>query len=290
MPTIISCAVTGNHTTRDHHPRLPCTTAEIAEACLDAAAAGASIAHIHVRDPESGKPSMELALYRDVVDRIREKNIELVVNLTTGPGARFIPSQEDPSVAAPGSSLTHPHVRVEHIIALKPDICSLDLNTMFSNGSAVINTPQAVTEMAAAIVAAGVKPELEVFDSGDIHLATDLLKRGALPSSPFFQIVMGVKYSASATPATLAYMKSILPEGSIFSAFGTGAAEFPMVAQSFLLGGHVRVGLEDNVYISRGRLARDNAELVEKAARILDDLGGSVATPSQAREILGLAA
>ncbi len=288
--TIISCAVTGNHTTREHHPELPITPTEIALACLDAAVAGASIAHIHVRDPETGKPSTDLSLYREVVERIRAKNGDLLINLTTGPGARYIPSETDPKVAAPGSSLTRPSIRVEHVVTLRPEVCSLDLNTMFSNGSAVINTPQAVTEMAAMISAAGAKPELEVFDSGDIHLANDLLRKGVLQSPPFFQIVMGVKYGASASPATLAYMTSLLPDDAVWSAFGISAMEFPMVAQSYLMGGHVRVGFEDNVYISKRRLARDNAELVEKAARIVTDLGGEIATPDEARQILGLAA
>ncbi len=288
MSTIISCAVTGNQTTREHHPELPVTPEEIATSCLEAAAVGASIAHIHVRDPATGKPSMELKLYREVVERIREKNSEIIVNLTTGPGGRFIPSDEDPKVAAPGSSLSLPHVRVEHVVELKPDICSLDLNTMFSGSSVVINTPKNVSEMARLIYASGVKPELEVFDTGDIHMARYLLKHNVLKAPPFFQIVMGVKYGASATPATLTYMHSLLPPDAVWSAFGIGATEFPMVAQSFLLGGHVRVGLEDNVYYSKGRLARGNAELVERAARIITDLGGSVATPAEARQILGL--
>ncbi len=286
--TIISCAVTGNHTTREHHPRLPVTPAEIATACVDAADAGASIVHIHVRDPETGRPSTSLDLYREVVRLIRDRDRDVLVNLTTGPGARFVPGRFDPKVAGEGTTLTTPEVRVEHVVALRPDICSLDLNTMFSNGSVVINAPDAVAEMARRIRGAGVKPELEVFDSGDILLAKDLLKQGVLDGAAFFQIVLGVRYSATATPATLAHMASLLPPGSVWSAFGIGASAFPMLAQSFLLGGHVRVGLEDNVYLARGELARDNAQLVEKAVRILRDLGGTVATPASARRILGL--
>ncbi len=286
--TIISCAVTGNHTTREHHPRLPVTPAEIAAACLDAAAAGASIVHIHVRDPETGRPSTSLDLYREVVRLIQDRDRDVVINLTTGPGARFVPGRVDPKTAGEGTTLTTPEVRVEHVVALRPDICSLDLNTMFSNGSVVINAPDAVAEMARRIGGAGVKPELEVFDSGDILLAKDLIKQGVLDQPAFFQIVLGVRYSATATPATLAYLASLLPPGSVWSAFGIGAFAFPMLAQSFLLGGHVRVGLEDNVYIARGELARDNAQLVEKAVRILRDLGGTVATPASARHMLGL--
>lgn len=284
--TIITCAVTGNITSRENHPELPVTPQEIAKASLDAADAGASIVHIHVRDPETGKPSMEVSLYAEVVRLIREQNRELLINLTTGPGGRFIPSEHDPKVAAPGSSLTTPDKRVEHVVTLKPDICSLDFNTMFSGSSVVINTPTNLAKMAGAIQAAGTQPEYEVFDTGDIHLVKDMMKQGKLPFKPLFQMVLGVKYGAAATPETLMYMKSLLPEGAVWAAFGLGRMAFPIVAQSFLLGGHVRVGLEDAVYIDKGVLARDNAALVEKAVRIVQDLGGTIATPHDARQIL----
>lgn len=287
--TIITAAVTGNITTRDHHPELPVTPAEIAKASLDAARAGASIVHIHVRDPATGKPSMELDHYREVVERIRNENADLVINLTTGPGGRFIPSDHDPQVAAPGSSLTTPERRVEHIVALKPDVCSLDFNTMFSGASVVINTPRNIKIMADAIQVAGTQPEYEVFDTGDIHLVNDMVARGQLPFLPMFQIVLGIKFGAAATPETLMYMKSLLPQDAVWAAFGLGRMAFPMVAQSFLLGGHVRVGLEDNVYLEKGVLAPDNAALVAKAARIVEDLGGVIATPKDARRILKLA-
>lgn len=284
--TIITCAVTGNITTRDHHPGLPVTPREIATASLDAADAGASIIHIHVRDPETGKPSMEVDLYAEVVRLIRDKNREVLINLTTGPGGRFIPSEHDPKVAAPGSSLTTPEKRVEHIVALRPDICSLDFNTMYSGTSVVINTPGNLAKMAQAIKTAGTQPEYEVFDTGDIHLVNDMMRQGKLPFEPLFQLVLGVKYGAAPTPETLMYMKSLLPENAVWAAFGLGKMAFPMVAQSFLLGGHVRVGLEDTVQIERGVLAPDNAALVAKAARIVRDLGGVIATPSDARRIL----
>ena len=287
--TMVTCAVTGNITTREHHPELPVTPRQIAQASLEAAEAGASIVHIHVRDPETGKPSMDVDHYREVVDLIRRDNTELLINLTTGPGGRFIPSDGDPKVAAPGSSLTTPDKRVEHVVALRPDICSLDFNTMYSGSSVVINTPANLVKMADAIRDAGTQPEYEVFDSGDIHLVNDLMAQGKLPFNPLFQIVMGVKYGASATPETLMYMKSLLPKDAIWAAFGLGRMSFPMVAQSYLLGGHVRVGLEDAVFLDKGVLAPNNAALVEKAVRIVRDLGGTIATPQQAREILKLA-
>jgi uncharacterized protein (DUF849 family) len=288
MPTILSCAVTGNITTRAQHPGLPVTPQEIATACIESAKAGAAIAHIHVRDPATGAPSMALELYREVVERIRDSGVDVLINLTTGPGGRFIPSADDPKIAAPGTTLLPPDRRVEHIVALKPDLCSLDLNTMWSGSSVVINTPANVTRMAQAIRAAGVKPELEVFDSGDIHLARQLIADGVLDQPALFQIVLGVRYGFGASPETLAYARTLLPPDAAWAAFGIGRMEFPMVAQAWLLGGHVRVGLEDNIYIAKGKLAPSNAALCEKAVRIVRDLGGEIATVAEARAILGL--
>jgi uncharacterized protein (DUF849 family) len=288
--TVISCALTGNLVTPEQHPALPVTPKQIAQAALDARAAGAAIVHIHVRDPETGRPSMRLDLYREVVERIRDSGSDLIINLTTGEGGRFAPSEDEPRVAGPGTTLVHPLVRVEHIVALRPDICSLDFNTMNSGRQVVMNTPGNVRKMAEAIVGAGVKPELEVFDTGDIHLANDLITEGLLPGKPFFQIVTGVKYGCSATVETLAYMKSLLPADVIWSAFGIGAREYPMLAAAFLLGGQVRVGMEDNIYIRRGQLTRDNAELVEQAVRLLDLLGSEPASPDEARAMLELPA
>jgi len=286
--TIISCAVTGNLVRPDQHPHLPVTPAEIAQAAIDACRAGAAIAHIHVRDPATGKPSLDLELFREVVGRIRDSGSEVLINLTTGEGGRFAPSEDDPRVAGAGTTLLHPLRRVEHVVELKPDLCSLDFNTMNSGAHVVINTPANVRKMAAAIVEAGVKPELEVFDSGDIHMATDMIAEGLLPGRPFFQIVTGVKYGCASTPEAIAYMKSILPPDAMWSAFGIGRHEFPVLAVSHALGGHVRVGMEDNIYIRRGELVRDNAQLVEQAVALLDVLGTEPATPAQARTILGI--
>jgi uncharacterized protein (DUF849 family) len=287
--TIITCAVTGNITKPEDHPALPVTPQQIANACIEAAQAGAAIVHIHVRDPLTGKPSMDVALYREVIELIRRADTELVINLTTGPGGRFIPSDEDPKIAAPGTTLLPPEKRVEHILALKPDICSLDLNTMNSGGDVVINTPKNVTRMANVIREAGVKPELEIFDSGDVHLALDLIKDGVLDGPGLWTFVMGVKYGFAATPETLLYARNLLPAEAIWSAFGIGRFEFPIVAQSWIAGGHVRVGLEDNLYISKGVLAQSNAALVSRAREIVCSLGGEIATAREARQQLGLA-
>jgi uncharacterized protein (DUF849 family) len=264
------------------------TPKEIAEAAIGAARAGAAVVHIHVRDPETGRGTMKLEYYREVVERIRDSGVDVLINLTTGEGGRFRPSDDDPKVAAPDSTLTHPEKRVAHVVELKPDLCSLDLNTMFSGTAVVINTPKNVTVMAKAIYEAGVKPELEVFDTGDIHLGKALIDQGVLHAPTLFQIVLGVKYGANPSPQTLAYLVSILPENSQWAAFGMGRMEYPMLAQAWLLGGHVRVGMEDNVYIKKGVLTEDNAELVRKAIHIIDELGGVVATTPQAREMLGL--
>ena len=287
---IITCAVTGNLTTPEQSPHLPITPQQIAEACLGAADAGAAIVHIHVRDPLTGRPSMLLDHYVDVVQRIRARNPELILNVTTGPGGRFVPSQDDPKVAAEGTTLMLPEKRVEHIAALRPDICTLDLNTMNSGREVVINTPGNVRRMAKVIAEAGVKPEIELFDSGDIALMRDLLADGTLHGPVLCSFVMGVRYGFQPSPETVLYARDLLPHDAEFTAIGIGKAAFTAVAQSYLAGGHVRVGLEDSVYLSHGRLATSNAEMVAKTRRIVEDLGGSIATFKEARGIVGLPA
>jgi uncharacterized protein (DUF849 family) len=285
---IITCAVTGNQTTPEMTPHLPITPAEIADACLGAAEAGAAAVHIHVRDPQTGRPSMEIDYYRDVMDRIRARDRDLIINLTTGPGGRFVPGVDDPKVAGPGTTLMRPEDRVEHIALLRPDIATLDLNTMNSGKQVVINTPDNVRRMAAVINKAGVRPEIELFDSGDIALCSDLLRDGTLQSPVLCSVVMGVKYGFQPSPETVLYARSLLPPGTIWTAFGTGRMAFPMVAQAFLAGGHVRVGMEDAIYLSRDVLAQSNAAMVEKARDIVEALGGQIATARQAREMLAL--
>jgi uncharacterized protein (DUF849 family) len=287
---IITCAVTGNLTTPEQTPHLPITPEQIADACLGAADAGAAIVHIHVRDPLTGRPSMLLDHYSDVVQRIRARNPELILNVTTGPGGRFVPSKDDPKVAAEGTTLMVPEKRVEHIAALRPDICTLDLNTMNSGREVVINTPGNVRRMAKVIAEAGVKPEIELFDSGDIALMRHLLADGTLQGPVLCSFVMGVRYGFQPALETVLYARELLPHGAEFTAVGIGKAAFTTVAQSYLAGGHVRVGLEDSVYLSRGRLATSNAEMVAKARRIVEDLGGAIATVEEARRIVGLPA
>jgi len=287
---LITCAVTGNLTAPEQTPHLPITPEQIATSALEAAAAGAAIAHIHVRDPATGKPSMSLDLYREVVDRIRAVNAELILNITTGPGGRFVPSDEDPKIFAPGTTLMRPELRVEHIAALKPDICTLDLNTMNSGAQVVINTPGNVRKMAQIIRESGVRPEIELFDSGDIALLQALVKDGTLDPAPLCSIVMGVQYGFQPLPETVLYARNLLPPGAIWTAFGIGRWSLPMVAQSLVAGGHVRVGMEDAVYLARGTLAPSNAALVEKARGIIEAIGAEILTTREARSLLKLPA
>lgn len=289
MPTILTCAVTGTFPTRQHNPALPVTPEEIADACLGAATAGAAICHIHVREPSTGLPSMKLEYYREVVRRIRESGSDLIINLTTGAGGRYVPSDDDPAKAAPATTLTTPEARIAHVIELKPEICTLDLNTMWFGGGAVINSPRSIAIMAEAIYAAGVKPEMEVFDTGDIVLANELVTNGTLRTPGFFQLCMGLKYGMPPTPEMMAMAKSMLPANSVWSGFGPGQHAFKMLAQAYSLGGNCRIGMEDTVHIARGEPAPSNAALVEKAVRIIKELGGRPATPAEARAMLGLA-
>ncbi|MBI4623698.1 MAG: 3-keto-5-aminohexanoate cleavage protein [Verrucomicrobia bacterium] len=287
-PTILTCAVTGSFPTREQNPALPVTPAKIAEACIGAAKAGAAICHIHVRDPETGRPSMKLEYYREVVKRLRASEVDLIINLTTGPGGRFIPSDDDPAKAAPGTVLTTPEIRTEHVVELKPEICTLDLNTMWFGGGAVINSPRNLKIMAGRMYAAGVKPELEVFDTGDLLMAQDLVADGTLQLPALCQIVTGIKYGMPSSPEAMLLARSLLPKNCEWAAFGAGRHAFPMLAQAFILGGHCRIGMEDTVHLAKGTPAPGNAALVEKAVRIIRDLGGKVATVAEARNLLGL--
>jgi uncharacterized protein (DUF849 family) len=289
MPsTIISCAVTGSAPTPDRNPAVPVTPAEIATSAIDAAKAGAAIVHCHVRDPQTKLPSMDPALYREVTERIRDSGTDVIINLTTGPGARYIPSADVPGQAAPESTMCTPERRVIHIEELSPDICSLDVATMNFNKHVFLNHPDHLATMAKRVRAAGAKPELEVFDTGHIVLAKQMIEDGLIDAPPFFQFCLGITYGAPANVETVLLMRSMLPQNAVWSAFGISRFQFPIVAAAVLLGGNVRVGLEDNIYLDKGVLAPSNAALVEKAARIITQLGGSVASVAEARARLGL--
>ena len=289
MKTIITCAVTGAVTSKEQTPYLPVTPEEIANSALEAAEAGAAVVHIHVRDPETAKPSMDVELYRDTVDRIKKHNTDVLINLTTGPGALYIPSRDKLSQGAPGSLLLHATERIKHIEIIKPDLCSMDFNTMHqAEGGIRINHKLITKRMVELVQAAGTKPELEIFDSGDFRIAKEFVADGTIKGDPFWQFAMGIKYGWDATPNSLMYAYRDLPPNAVWSAFGIGRMEMPILAMTAILGGHVRVGMEDNIYLEKGVLAKTNAELVEKAVRIVKDLGGQVANYIEAREIFNL--
>jgi len=287
---IISCAVTGSADTPGRNPAVPVTPEQIANSSLDAAKAGAAIVHIHVRDPQTSKPSMDVAHYREVVERIRASGSDVLINLTTGPGARFSHDENDPSKPGPDSVLRSPEQRVRHVVELKPDICSLDMGSLNMGDRVFVNRPSHLQKMAEAIKNAGVMPELEVFETGHLLLAKTFLDKGYVKPPGMFQICLGITWGQPATPEAMTYMRSLLPPQAPWFAFGISLHQFPMVAQTVLLGGHPRVGLEDNIYLEKGKLAPSNAALVEKAAKIIEVLGDTVATPREARQILGLAA
>jgi len=285
---VISCAVTGGADSAHMSPHVPVTPAQIAAEVLAARAAGAAVAHIHVRDPATGKPSRDLALYRETVARIRDAGSDVLINLTTGPGARVVPNDEDPARMGKGSNLVLPEERVAHVLELRPDICSLDVATMNFGQHAMVNVPRHLEAMARLIRDAGVKPELEVFDLGHVALAARMIADGHFEGTPFLQLCLGVPWGAPATTEAMLAMRGGLPAGAVWSAFGISRHEFPMVAQAAVLGGHVRVGLEDNLYLERGVLAPGNAALVERAAIIVRAVGAAVATPAEARALLGV--
>ena len=284
---MISCAVTGSADTPGRNPAVPVTPQQIADSAIDAAKAGAAIVHIHVRDPETTKPSMEFDHYREVVERIRGSGTDVVINLTTGPGGRFVPGLDDPFKVGPATTLRSAKERVQHVVKLRPEICSLDMGSMNMGNTVFVNSVGYLEAMATAIRDAGIVPELEVFEAGQILHARKLIETGHIKPPGMFQLCLGISWAQPATPEAMAYMRSLLPPDSPWFAFGISLHQFPMVAQAVLLGGNVRVGMEDNIYLERGQLAPSNAALVEKAAKIIEILGDQVATPADARQMLG---
>ena len=286
--TIISFAVTGGADSLPKHPGVPVTPEQIANAAIEARNAGATIAHIHVRDPKTGKASQSIDYYRAVVERIRASGCDILINLTTGPGSRFVPSDDNPKVGGPGTTMTPPLDRVRHVVELLPDICSLDVGSMNFGETGFVNTPAHLRTMAEAIAKTGVKPELEVFEPGHVMLARRMIEDGRIATPPLFQICLGIPWGTPATPESMLYMRNLLPPGAIWAGFGISRMEFPMVAQAVILGGHVRVGMEDNLYIDHGVLTPGNGALVERAVSIVRLLGAEPASPADARAMLGL--
>jgi uncharacterized protein (DUF849 family) len=267
---IITCAVTGAGDTVAKHAGVPVTPESVAEAAISAAQAGAAIAHIHVRDPETGQGSRDVALFSKAVELVRASDTDVIINLTAGMGGAWFPSDKDPAMPGPGTDNVGPEERLAHVEVLQPEICSLDCGTMNFGDN----------EM-------GVKPEMEVFDLGQIRFARQLIDEGLIDSPPLFQICLGIPWGAEADTESMLAMRNALPPGANWAGFGISRMEMPMVAQAVLLGGNVRVGLEDNLYLERGVLA-SNAQLVERAVEIIERLGARVVGPDEAREQLGL--
>lgn len=287
----VTCAVTGAGDTVGKHPGVPVTPAQIADAAIEAARAGAAIAHIHVRDPETGKASRDVKLYKEVVERIRASDVDVVINLTAGMGGDLVlGSGERPLPPNPdGTDMAGPLERLAHVEALRPEICTLDCGTMnFSLGDYIMtNTPSTLRAMAAHVQKLGVRPELEVFDTGHLVFVKDLIKEGLIDDPAMIQLCMGIPYGAPDDPLTLMAMVNQMPPGAVFSAFSIGRHQLPYAALAAIAGGNVRVGLEDNIYLERGVLA-SNGQLVERAATILRAMNCRILGPREVREKLKL--
>ena len=286
----ITCAVTGSGATQDRSPHVPRSPEQIANSAIDAAKAGAAVVHCHVRDPETGKPSRRLDLYREVTERIREANVDVVLNLTAGMGGDIVfGSTERPLPPVAGTDMVGAAERVEHVADCLPEICTLDCGTMnFAEADYVMtNTPGMLTAMGRMMTALGVKPEIEAFDTGHLWYAKQLVEDGVLAGPALVQLCMGVPWGAPDDLNTFMAMVNNVPKDWTFSAFALGRNQMAYVAASVLAGGNVRVGLEDNLWLGKGQLAT-NAQLVERAANIIENLGARVIGPEEVRAKLGL--
>ncbi|MGC9410399.1 3-keto-5-aminohexanoate cleavage protein [Streptomyces sp. DZ1-3] len=286
---IITCALTGAGDTVRKSPHVPVTPEQIARDAVAAAGAGAAVVHIHVRDPGTGAPSRDPKLYREVVERVKETGTDVVINLTAGMGGDLVVDPDDPLTHLPGTDLVGGLERLPHVEDLLPDICTLDCGSLnFGDGSNLyVSTPDMLRAGARRIQELGVRPELEIFDTGQLWFAKQLLAEGLLDDPAVFQLCMGIPWGAPADPGVLQSTVNMLPDGARWASFALGRMQMPWVAQSILLGGHVRVGLEDNLYLGKGNKAT-NAQLVERAVTITESLGARVATPDEARATLGL--
>lgn len=286
----ITCAVTGSGGTQDRSPHVPRSPEEIAESAIAAAKAGAAIVHCHVREPETGKPSRRVELYREVTDRIRAAEVDVVLNLTAGMGGDLVlggPEKPLPPVA--GTDMVPGSERLEHVRQCLPEICTLDCGTMnFAEADYVmVNTPGMLQAMGAEMEALGVKPEIEAFDTGHLWYAKELARLGVLKEPALVQLCMGVPWGAPDDLNTFMAMVNNVPAGWTFSAFSLGRHQMAYAAATVLAGGHVRVGLEDNLWLDKGVLAT-NAQLVERAVGIVERMGARVMTPAEVRAKLGL--
>lgn len=284
----LTCALTGSGDSHLKHSGVPKSPEEIAAAAVEATKAGASIIHMHVREPETGTPCRKLELYEETVKLIRSSDVDIVINITTGMGGDWVPDSVDPSMPGPGTDMATPEERMEHILKCRPEICTIDCGT-FNDGQNMtyIATLDQLRATVRQLKGTGVTPEIEAFDLGFLWQAKILINEGLLPPNTLFQLCMGVPFGAEATTSAVLAMRDHIPQGFNWCAFGIGRDEFPMLAQAFVMGGNVRVGLEDNIYLGKGQLAT-NGQLVEKGKNMIENLGGSVMTPAEAREAFGL--
>ena len=287
---VVTCAVTGAGDTVDKHPAIPVTPEQIANSAIEAADAGAAIVHLHVRDPETGKGSRDINLFKETVEFVRNSGRNVLINLTAGMGGDLVVDDGNPEVPAEGTDLISAEERMAHVELLRPDIATLDCGTInFDNANYVyIQTPNMLRAMAARYAEIGVKPEMEVFDLGHLRFANQMVSEGLIKGRPMYQVCLGIPWGAGADSATMTAMVGQLPRDAFWSGFGISRTQMPMAAQAMLLGGNVRVGLEDNLYLEKG-VPASNAQLVEKAVRIIRDLGGQICDADQARERLGIA-
>jgi uncharacterized protein (DUF849 family) len=288
----VTCAVTGAGDTTGRSDRVPIAPADVAEAAIEAARAGAAVAHIHVRDPATGKGARDPRLYREVVERVRAADVDVVLNLTAGMGGDLVLGGEDAPLPpdAAGTDMAGAAERLAHVEELRPEICTLDCGTMnFAAGGdyVMVNTPAMLRAMARRIRELGVRPELEVFDTGHLVMVKELIRDGLVDDPVLIQLCTGIPYGAPQDPATLLAMVAQLPPGAVFSAFAIGRMQLPYVAMAVLVGGIVRVGLEDNLYLRRGVLA-SNGELVERAVAILEAMNVRALGPDEVREKLAV--
>lgn len=286
---IVTCALTGAGDTTSRSEHVPVSPDQIAADAIAAAHAGASVVHIHVRDIATGQGSRDVALYREVVRQVKESDVDPVINLTAGMGGDLFIDPSNPTVHLPGTDLVSGLERLAHVEELRPEICTIDCGSLnFGEGSQLyISTPDMLREGAERIRELGVKPEMEIFDTGNLWFANVMVEEGLIAPPPLYQLCMGIPYGAPADPGLLKAMVNMLPQGAEWTSFGIGRNQLPWVEHSVMLGGHVRVGLEDNLYLSKGVKAT-NAQLTERAISIVESMGHSVATPDEAREILKL--
>jgi uncharacterized protein (DUF849 family) len=286
---IVTCAVTGAGDTVGKHPAIPVSPRQIADAAIEAAKAGAAVAHMHVRDPKTGKGSRETALYREVVERVRDSGTDVIINLTAGMGGDLEVGADDPRQAGPGTDLVSALERLVHVEELLPEICTLDCGTLnFGDGNFIyVSTPTQLRAGARKIRELGVKPELEVFDTGHLWFAKRMMAEGLLEDPPMFQLCLGIPWGAPAETTVMKAMTDMLPPNAVWAGFGIGRMQMPMVAQAVLLGGNVRVGLEDNIWLDKGVYA-SNGTLVQRAVEIVRLMGARTLTPAEARKKIGL--